>query len=218
MVGSFGDFGAFSTYMAHVVTTGVGGVATTNDEENARRFRSLVNHGRNPIYTRIDDGRDPTDEDFLRTVWARYEFSSIGQSFRATEMEAALGVGQLVRLPETIRRRNQVAGWLTERLQSDRLQLPVIGEGNEHAWMMYPIVCRDPADRDPLVIALERAGVETRLLMPILDQPCYAGMFDPDEYPVAKQRLTDGFFVGCHQGMWPKDADYIGDIVRTTLG
>ena len=216
-VGSFGDFAAFSTYMAHVVTTGVGGLALTNDEENARRFRSLMNHGRNPIYTRIDDGRDPTDADFLRTVFARYEFTSIGQSFRATEMEAALGIGQLQRLPETIRRRNQVAGWLADRLPADRLQLPVIAEGNEHAWMMYPIVCRDPADRDTLVVALERAGVETRLLMPILDQPCYERMFQTEDYPVAKQRLDDGLFVGCHQGMTPKDTDYIADVVKAAL-
>jgi len=47
-VGSFGDFGCFSTYMAHLVTTGVGGLALTDDPENALRFRSLMNHGRNP--------------------------------------------------------------------------------------------------------------------------------------------------------------------------
>ena len=65
MVGSFGDFGCFSTYMAHIVTTGVGGLAVTDDEENAVRFRSLMNHGRNPRYLRIDDDQDLDDDELL---------------------------------------------------------------------------------------------------------------------------------------------------------
>ena len=80
-VGSFGDFGCFSTYMAHIVTTGVGGLALTDDEGLATRFRSLMNHGRDPRYLRIDDDAGLDDDDLLETVWSRYRFSSRGQSF-----------------------------------------------------------------------------------------------------------------------------------------
>lgn len=215
-VGSFGDFACFSTYMAHLVTTGVGGLALTNDERNARLFASLMNHGRNPIYTRIDDDEGLPDDDLLRVVWSRYEFTSIGQSFRVTEMEAALGIGQLERAAAMLERRRRVAGWLTDTLAHPALQLPTVAEGNEHSWMMYPIVA--PGLRDSLVSALERAGVETRMLMPILNQPCYRGVIEPRHpVPVATSYLDFGFYIGCHQGMTVDDVGHIGAVVRSVL-
>jgi perosamine synthetase len=219
MVGSFGDFGCFSTYMAHLVTTGVGGLALVDNSEDALRFRSLMNHGRNPAYLRIDDDEGLTDEDLLRVVWSRYDFHSMGQSFRATELEAALGIGQLERLPSVLRRRQEVASLLTEALAHPRLQLPAIAEGNEHAFMMFPIICDSPGLRDRLVTSLERAGVETRFLLPILGQPCYRGSLEHPlgSYPHAEHAVAHGFYVGCHQHMTESDVARIADIIRSGL-
>ncbi len=215
-VGSFGDFGCFSTYMAHLVTTGVGGLALTDDPENAVRFASLMNHGRNPAYLRIDDDEGLSDDDLLKVVWSRYDFISIGQSFRATELEAALGIGQVARIEEVLAVRRQVAAALTAALSGEDLQLPTIAEGNEHAFMMYPIVSRRPGVRDRLVVALERGGVETRFLLPILGQPCYRGILEhaPGRFPVAEHCLENGFYIGCHQNMSAADVDHVGKIVR----
>jgi perosamine synthetase len=218
-VGSFGDFGCFSTYMAHLVTTGVGGLAITDDEENAVRFRSLMNHGRNPRYIRIDDDQGLTDEELVRVVWSRYDFHSLGQSYRATEMEAALGIGQLDRLSTILEQRRAVARQLTTALSDERLQLPVVAHGNEHAFMMYPIVCRDEGTRDQLVVALERAGVETRFLLPVLGQACYQGRleFPVGSFPATERATSQGFYVGSHQGMSADDVDYISNVVRAAL-
>lgn len=219
VVGSFGDFSAFSTYMAHIVTTGVGGLALTDDDENITRFRSLMNHGRNPRYLRIDDDQDLDDEELLRVVWSRYDFHSIGQSFRATEMEAALGIGQLERLPDNLERRQRIAARLTAALEHPDLRLPHAAEGNEHAFMMYPILCRTGELRDRLVIALERAGVETRFLLPILGQPCYDGVLEAsdDEFPNTRAALATGFYIGSHPGMTDDDVDYIAEVMRSTI-
>jgi len=219
MVGTFGDFGCFSTYMAHLVTTGVGGLAVTDDDENALRFRSLMNHGRNPRYLRIDDDEGVDDDALLEIVWSRCDFHSMGQSYRVTELEAALGIGQLERLPAALERRREIAAALCAALAHPLLQLPTVAEGNEHAYMMYPIVCRTPELRDRLVIALERGGVETRFLLPILGQPCYQGRLEFPEgtYPVAERTVANGFYIGSHTGMTDDDLDYIGDVVQTTL-
>ena len=218
-VGSFGDFGCFSTYMAHLVTTGVGGLALTDDEENARRFRSLMNHGRDPRYLRIDDDQGVSDADLLEIVWSRYAFNSMGQSYRATEMEAALGIGQIERLDGILARRRAVAGRLTAALADERLVLPATAAGNEHAFMMYPILCQTGELRDRLVVALERAGVETRFLLPILGQACYRGTFSfaPGRFPVTEHATSHGFYVGCHQGMTDDDVDYIATTVGSVL-
>jgi perosamine synthetase len=218
-VGSFGDFGCFSTYMAHLVTTGVGGLALTNDAENAVRFRSLMNHGRNPRYLTIDDDEMSDDEELIRVVWSRYEFTSIGQSYRATEMEAALGIGQLERHTSMLERRRAVAAQLVEVLDSPDLQLPTIADGNEHAFMMFPIVCRRPGLRDRLVVALERSGVETRFLLPILGQPCYRGVLEtsPGRYPATEYALANGFYIGCHQQMTDADVAHIATVVQSVI-
>jgi dTDP-4-amino-4,6-dideoxygalactose transaminase len=219
MVGSFGDFGCFSTYMAHIVTTGVGGLALTDDQENITRFRSLMNHGRNPRYLTIDDDQDLDDEELLRVVWSRYDFHSIGQSFRVTEMEAALGIGQLERLNANLQRRREIAANLSSALDHPDLQLPVTADGNEHAFMMFPIVCRTAELRDRLVIALERAGVETRFLLPIIGQPCYEGVLEigETEFPKTRHALANGFYIGSHPGMTDADVDHIASVVRATL-
>ncbi len=218
-VGSFGDFGCFSTYMAHLVTTGVGGLALTNDAENAVRFRSLMNHGRNPRYLTIDDDDVGDDEELIRVVWSRYDFTSIGQSFRATEMEAALGIGQLERRSSMLERRRTVAAQLVEALASPDLQLPTVADGNEHAFMMFPIVCRRPGLRDRLVVALERSGVETRFLLPILGQPCYRGVLEtaPGRYPAAEYALANGFYIGCHQNLTDADVAHVATVVRSIV-
>jgi dTDP-4-amino-4,6-dideoxygalactose transaminase len=220
MVGAFGDFGCFSTYMAHIVTTGVGGLALTDDQENITRFRSLMNHGRNPRYLRIDDDQNLDDEGLLEVVWSRYDFHSLGQSFRATEMEAALGIGQLERLSENLARRRHVAAGLMEVLDHPDLKLPQTADGNEHAFMMFPVLCRVPKMRDKLVVALERAGIETRFLVPIIGQPCYEGVLDfpKDAYPNARQTLESGFYIGSHPGMTDDDIAYIGNVVASAIG
>ena len=220
MVGSFGDYACFSTYMAHLVTTGVGGLALTDDNELATRFRSLMNHGRNPRYLRIDDDQGLSDEDLLKVIESRYEFVWLGQSYRATEMEAALGIGQLERLGEAMAARREIGAALGRALAHPDLQLPEVAPGNEHAWMMYAIVCRRPGLRNPLVLALERAGVETRFLLPILGQPCYEGVLShrPGEFPVTEHAQAHGFYIGCHPGMTADDVAYIGEVARTVVG
>lgn len=218
-VGSFGDFGCFSTYMAHLVTTGVGGLALTDDADNALRFRSLMNHGRNPAYLRIDDDEGLSDDDLLKVVWSRYDFVSIGQSYRATELEAALGVGQIERIGEVLEARRSVAATLTSALVHEDLQLPTVAEGNEHAFMMYPVVCLRPGMRDRLVVALERGGVETRFLLPILGQPCYRGILEypAGGFPAAEHALENGFYIGSHQHMSAAGVEHVAEIIHGVL-
>jgi dTDP-4-amino-4,6-dideoxygalactose transaminase len=178
-----------------------------------------MNHGRNPLYLRIDDDQGLSDAELLEVVFSRYDFVSRGQSYRATEMEAALGIGQLERLSAALVRRREIAAQLTAALGHPDLQLPTVAPGNEHAFMMYPIVCSSPGLRDRLVIALERAGVETRFLLPILGQPCYEGVLDhsPGQFPVTDNAQANGFYIGSHPGMTDDDVAYIAEVVKGVL-
>lgn len=209
-VGSLGDIGCFSTYVAHILVTGVGGLSTTNNPDYAVCMRSLLNHGRDSIYLSIDDDADLESEELKMVVARRFRFIRRGHSFRVTEMEAALGVAALESADNMISRRRFNANYLTRELSrfEDRLQLPTIRPGCEHSFMMYPIVVREEAKHD-LVNFLEQRGVETRDMLPLVNQPVYADIVKEDDFPVAKWINNNGFYVGCHQDLSTVDLSYM---------
>ena len=212
-VGSFGDIGCFSTYVAHVITTGVGGLCTTSDPDLITMLKSFMNHGRDSIYIRIDDDRNP-EHDIFEIADRRFSFVRLGHSFRCTELEAALGVAQLEVREAHAARRRAVANRLTTLLSGlERyLQLPAIRPETEHVFMFYPLVIRDPSiERPTLIRHLEERGVETRYLLPLINQPVYRRLFgDLDqEYPVAAHLNRNAFYVGCHVDITDEDVDYI---------
>ncbi|MHB8731312.1 MAG: DegT/DnrJ/EryC1/StrS family aminotransferase [bacterium] len=213
-VGSWGEIACFSTYAAHLLTTGVGGLACTNDKDLAVLLKSLCNHGRDGIYTSIDDDKRLRGAAMFRVVERRFSFVRQGYSYRATELEAALGLAQLKTWRETIAERQRNAAYLTHGLRDleDRVQLPAIRPHTEHAFMMYPIVLRPGAGRKrDLVFFLEDRNVETRDAFPLLSQPFYRRLFGPlaARYPVAQWVTQNGFYVGCHPGLTRRELDFI---------
>ena len=213
-VGSFGDVGCFSTYVAHVISTGVGGLCTTNDLELLAVMKSLMNHGRDAVYTRIDDDADVTRALELEIPARRFSFVRLGHSFRCTELEAALGVAQLEEHEQRSHRRAEVVQRLTEGLSGleQYLQLPRPRPEAGHAFMFFPLVVRDAStSRDRLVDHLERGGIETRHLLPLINQPVYRRLFgDLDaHYPIAARLNETAFYVGCQPELSNDDVDYV---------
>ena len=201
-VGSWGDIGCFSTYVAHLLVTGVGGMSTTSNPDYAQKMRSLVNHG-------IDLTELPSGDEYDPTFLARkFRFTSIGHSFRITEIEAAIGLAGLDALPDMIAKRQQNAHTLMQLLQpiAEHIQTPTTHPQATHSFMMYPIVLRN-GSKWPVMQHLQDAGVEVREMVPLTNQPCYN--FNEDDYPVAKWINESGFYVGCHQGLGVEHMDYI---------
>lgn len=200
-----GDVTCFSTYAAHLLVTGVGGLACTNDKELAVLIKSLCNHGRNNVYLTIDD--TPRD------INKRFEFEYVGYSYRATELEGALGLAQLTDYMDMIIKRQNNADYLTKGLKDLPLRLPV--KTGDHAYMMYCILY---PNRDKLTQYLEKRGIETRLLLPLTNQPVYKGIFNEDDYPMAKRINKEGFYIGCHPEMNKKDLDYVIKVFKEYEG
>lgn len=206
-VGAWGDVGCFSTYAAHHLVTGVGGMATTNNPDLAKLMRSLVNHG-------IDLTELPNGENYDPSFLARkFRFTSIGHSFRMTELEAAIGLAQLDGLPAHIEQRRKNAEYLIVGLtDSDGcLQTQATLFGARHSWMVFPIVMRS-GSKWPVMRHLQAHGIECREMVPLTNQPCYN--FNEADYPVAKSINERGFYVGCHQGLTTEYLDYVIDVVK----
>jgi dTDP-4-amino-4,6-dideoxygalactose transaminase len=211
-VGAFGDVGCFSTYIAHILTTGVGGLCTTNDPDLAIQLRSLMNHGRDSIYLSIDDDNNKSKEELEIITKRRFSFVQMGYSFRATEMEGALGLAEFEDREEMMRKRWENGKFLMEKLGrwSEHLQVPQLRPESGHAFMMFPIVMRKEP-KAGIVNYLEENGIETRDMLPLINQPFYKKLYDlnEDDYPNAKWINNNGFYIASHQGLTDLEKKYI---------
>jgi dTDP-4-amino-4,6-dideoxygalactose transaminase len=148
-VGSFGT-GCFSFYVTRNMTTGEGGMVTTNDPALAERVRLLRNHGQEAPYYQI----------------------ALGYNLRMTELQAALGVAQLEKLEYFTQRRIANATYLTEHLKG-MVQTPVVRPGCRHVYHQYTI--RIPSMRNECMTELRVKGIDTAIHypLPIHQQPFY---------------------------------------------
>jgi dTDP-4-amino-4,6-dideoxygalactose transaminase len=216
-VGSFGDMACFSTYVAHLIVGGVGGLVTTNDPAYADMCRSLMAHGRDSIYTNIDDD----DKISKNMIERRYKFDRVGYSYRCTEIEAAIALSELERWKDNLTARRSNAALLIQLLKpvEDKLQLPFIPEGYDHSFMMFPFVCKEGVNRDALLLYMEHKGIETRFMFPLLSQPIYQKLFPglAAQYPVASRLEKQGAFIGMHQGLYNRDIHFIAKTITEGL-
>lgn len=158
MVGSIGHYGSFSFFGNKIITTGEGGMVVTNDDAAAERMRLFKGQGMSPV--------------------KRFWFEQVGYNYRMTNIEAAIGLGQLEKADEHIAARRQVAAWYQEEFRGleDVLALQKITPGAESVWWMFSIVLTDKArvNRDQLAEILLSEGIETRpLFYPMHIMPVY---------------------------------------------
>ena len=216
-VGSMGDIGCFSTYVAHFLVTGIGGFAITNNLELAVDMRSLMNHGRDGIYIASTDDQGVDRETLREIVSKRFLFIHVGYSFRCTEMEAAIGVGQLSRKDEIVARRKEIAETFIRELADlqDLIQLPSCPEDRTHSYMLFGVVLRKESKKE-FVNYLENLNIETRDMLPLLNQPIYNQLYGnlEDQYPVAKWINNSGFYIGCHSYMTDQEVMFIIEAFR----
>ncbi len=220
-VGSFGDISCFSTFIAHLVVTGVGGLACTNNKDYGVILRSLANHGRDGIYYSMDDDKNLGSKKLAQVVSRRFNFIRPGYSFRVTEMEAALGVAQLERKDNILKPRARNAAYLINGLKpyASYLQLPSWPDHSDHAFMVFPLVIRENAgfQKKDLVMHLEEHNIETRDMVPLINQPMYKKLYGEDledRYPVAKWIIHNGFYIASHQKLTRKECDYMLAVFR----
>lgn len=216
-IGSFGDIAAFSTYAAHTITTGIGGIVTTNNAEYMEIARSLIAHGRSctcEVCTAA--GKSNVCSKRLGSEGdKRFTFVRLGYSYRVGELEGAIGLGQLERSKDIINKRRENACFLTNALSSyeNIIKLPKPKEYAEHSYMMYPIVIKETAEfsRSEIIYYLEKNNIETRPMLPLLNQPIYLKLFGDlqDAYPVAKWINEKGFYIGIHHGLGHTELEYI---------
>lgn len=148
-VGSLADLTAFSLHPVKHMTSGEGGLVCTNQETLATRVRCLRNHGITSDHRQRE----------LHGTW-RYDMVDLGFNYRLTDIQCALGLSQLRKLPAALQRRREIARRYREGLSGLELALPVERPDREHAWHLYPVQVDGPdrAGRREKIFAGMRAS------------------------------------------------------------
>ena len=190
-VGSFGDAACFSFYPTKNMTTGEGGMLTTDREDVANKAASFANHGR------------PAD--------GGYEHVRVGQNYRMTSIAAVIGQVQLDRLPEYVESRRANASLLTQGLADSNLTTPAEPEGRKHAYHQYTV---QTSNRDEFIEYLEDEGVGTGIYYPtpIHKQPAYDHV--TCNAPVAERLADEVVSLPVHPELAPGDIETIIQAVR----
>jgi len=130
-VGSISDLTAFSFHPVKHITTGEGGMVTTDDKKLYEKMRMLRNHGIN---------KDSKERFGPKSSWA-YDMSLLGRNYRTTDFQAALGISQLAKLDAFIEKRSRIVERYNNAFRGNPvITTPQVGEGGGHAWHLYTIL------------------------------------------------------------------------------
>ncbi|HIN70839.1 MAG TPA: UDP-4-amino-4,6-dideoxy-N-acetyl-beta-L-altrosamine transaminase [Acidobacteria bacterium] len=200
MVGSISHMSVFSFHAVKHLTTGEGGMVTTNNGEFAQRLREVRNHG-------IDSDARARQAD---GQW-HYEMTTLGFNYRLTDIACALGLAQLPRLPANLARRRAIAARYEKALATvSSLALPIVAADVTSAWHLYPVRVDASLDRAEVFDALRAEGLGVNVhYIPVHLHPYYRSRFGyrGGEFPIAETASGRLISLPMFHGMTDEDVD-----------
>lgn len=210
--GSLGVAAAFSFHPRKAITTGEGGMVTTNDKELAARVDQLRNHGAGISEEQRSRGPAP---------FRLPDFNVLGFNYRMTDLQGALGVVQLGRLNNLLEERQQRAAFYNRELASvDWIKPPEVPKGDVHGWQSY--VClvdqdRAPLSRNALMERLHAAGISSRPGTHAVHMLGYYARkygLKPNDFPGAKICEAGSIALPLHHHMSDDDFEFVVATIR----
>jgi perosamine synthetase len=210
--GTLGVAGVFSFHPRKSITTGEGGMVTTNDQQLAETCDQLRNHGASISEEIRHRGPRP---------YLLPDFNLLGFNYRMTDLQGAVGIVQLAKLHQFIEERQKWAEFYQDRLSTvEWLRLPLTPTGSQHAWqsfVTYVDPTKSPRPRNDLMEALQQRGIATRPGTHAVHMlNFYAEKFNykPNDYPGAKLANDNSMSIPLHNRMTADDYQYVVDAIR----
>jgi len=205
--GSLGTLGCFSFHPRKSVTTGEGGMITTNDDKLAELISNLRNHGASVSEEQRHHGPKP---------YILPEFNMLGYNYRMTDLQAAVGIVQLKKLDGFIDEREQWAKFYNEQLKDITwIKTPEVKEGYKHGWQSYVVYIdetKSPLKRNEIMEKLQQMGISTR---PGTHAPHMLGFYaekyniKPEDFPGAKDCNNYSMSIPLFNKMTKEDYEYV---------
>lgn len=200
-VGSIGHISSFSFFGNKIMTTGEGGMVTTNDDQAAQKLRQIKGQG-------VDPSR-------------RYWFPMIGYNYRMTNVEAAIGLAQLEKISWHMEQRKRVANHYKRRFHrhaSIQVQ-PEMPYATNSYWMTSIVLTGETPTRDDVMAKMLERGVETRpFFYPMHILPMYQEYAIGQSFPVADQVSAHGINLPSFGSITDSELDYVCDSLLDIIG
>jgi perosamine synthetase len=199
--GSWGVLGCFSFHPRKAITTGEGGLVTTNDASLARRLRALRNHGQDP---------DSPSPDFIMP----------GLNYRLTEFQAALGITQMSKLDRILAARKQLVQNYDRLLRDTEYSVPYVPPNNDPVYQSYVITLPSALAnvRGELIAELKKQGIETTLgtwHMPMTTYFKNRYGVNPGDFPVADEVFARSLSLPLYESLSESDQELVvGALVK----
>jgi len=185
--GSMSLAGAFSFYGNKVITTGEGGMVTTNDSELFEKMSEIKNHGMKKE--------------------KKYWHEMVGYNYRMTNMQAAVGLSQLERIQKIISKRREIDEIYRKKLDKEKFELQKDYPQRKKIPWLYPVLLKDETERDRVSSELKKEGIETRnFFYPLHQMKPYA---QEGDFKNSEQYASRGLLLPCHTKLSKKEIDFI---------
>ena len=198
--GTLSKISGFSFFPDKSITTGEGGMVTTNDSDLAEKCRILRKNGASK----------------------RYYHDYIGWNFRMPDPNAALGKSQLKRIEKIIKLKNEKADYYREKLQNvDGVVPPFVKNYNRHTFMLYSILTKNNSQRQKIITELNKKGIETRINFPPVHlQPVYVKRFNfkVDSLPITEDIANRILGLPIFIKMTNEQQDIITESIKRSIG
>jgi len=213
----WGDILTTSFFSNHLISGGGGGLILTQDDELDLHCWKLINHGRSARF----------DNDDIHRIADKFHFDTWGHSMKWNDVGAAIVKAQIERCDELYQARQRNAAVLNRAFYGAGMiettwkgftGEPIVNvvRSVDMRYMMYPILLNTRLDTLRIIRDLNNHGIETRRMMPIINQPIVQEYFDDNlnrEFPNAARINRDGFYVGVHPELSQKDMQEMSQII-----
>jgi len=206
----FSDIAVFSFHPVKIITTGEGGMAVTNDEYLAKRMRVLRSHG---ISSAAEDMYDRSPDE----IW-NYQQIALGFNYRMTDIQAALGSSQMMRLNEFVSKRHLVAGRYDRYLEGMNVKCPFQQENSYSSYHLYVIrlnLTKTNRTQREIYQAFHKSGVLVNLhYIPVYRQPYYENLgFEKNYFPAAEQYFLEALSLPIFPRLTEGQQDEVEDVI-----
>jgi len=195
--GSFGDAAVFAFYPNKQITTGEGGMVVTNNRSIAELCRSMRDQGR-------------------QKGGGWHFYSRLGYNYRLSDINCALGIAQMNRIKEILKKREKVANMYNEKLRDfPALEIPYIGPNIKMSWFVYVVRLNkkySQKDRNKIIKEMSKRGIQTSNYFPCIHlQPFYRKMFGYKlgDFPIAESVSQRTIALPFYNNLKEKEIDYV---------
>jgi len=201
--GNYSDLAIFSFHPVKHIATGEGGMITTNNKDLYEKLLSLRTHG---IIKHTDLLED------YHGGWY-YEMQNLGYNYRLSDIQASLGISQLRKIHKNIKRRREIAEVYNNGLRSLNITLPIVAEGNQHAYHLYIIQTKE---RKELYDYLRANNIFTQVhYIPVHMQPYYRRKgWKIGDLPSAEDYYSRCLSLPMYPSLTANEQDYIIEKIK----